>query len=394
MCTALDAESSRPAVEVRARQRAAHQLGGALSHSHARFICKLVMASLCIVVVQGAEQLALRARRASFFRSATGLMVLISGRTLVRELPQAPPTVAFIVAGLCRGEAETRRQLKGYVQNVLVPHAAASNSTLFLFLTGDKDCGPAPRCSALQATLGVRCVEDTIDQTSCPRTPRHPECFQGSHFPLWRWWCTMQLAWQAVRHYERQFNVLHDRVVVSRVDLNFSSSMGSWSSYREPWHSSNADCPDMFWALSRNMAARVLSTLDVAASCQPGDPCCNQRFWHSWWPWYFWMHPHVVAITQMPPIHGIPGSFDLEAHAQTRQSDRTTRDFYSKSCYGLPFRADRWGHLLSLHGTPVKRMILDNERHRICRDGSSCYCNWNGTCDAAWEGGLVRNLSM
>ena len=320
-------------------------------------------------------------------------MTQLRGHALLRE-PQAPPTVAFIVAGLCRGEAETRRQLKAYTHNVLVPHEAASNSSLFLVLTGDVDCGTAPRCPALQSTFGVRCVEETIDQTRCPQTPRHPECFQESRFPLWRWWCTIQLAWQAVRRYELQSSVLHYRVVISRVDLNFSTSMGSWSSYREPWHSGNVECPDMFWALSREMAALVLSTLDVAAACGPGDPCCNRHFWHSWWPWYFWMHPHVAAVTRVASIHGIPGSFELEAHAQIRRSERTTREFYSKRCQGLPSKADRRGHLLTLHSTPMVRMTMDNEHHRICRDGSRCRCNWNGTCNAAWEGGIVRNLSM
>lgn len=258
----------------------------------------------------------------------------------MRSLPtgQAPPITAYIIAGVCRASpalfgstdssTSTTLFLRSYAQSVLGPFEGHRNSTVIVLLSG-AGCGLG-HCAELRHSMHrphafSRCVESTTSHAECNRllrgnrtnpTQYQPRCFRthvttdtGSSAPeAWRWYCTMGESWKLLLREERRTGIRHTRVLFSRIDLLYSSSMGRWDRYTAPWHSAHWGCPDMFWVLSRNLAAKVLGrTFLEQLRCSPGHPCCDTRWHTSWWPWSFWIHPWRGT----PAVCGVHGSFNL-----------------------------------------------------------------------------------
>jgi len=257
----------------------------------------------------------------------------------------------------------------------------------------------------------MACVEAPVDQADCPAKPRFPACFTRRTLykddTLPRWWCTMLKAWQALLALERRERTLsvgdrdqhalrargpgdeelphwqgdaqvHDRILFSRVDLLYLNSMGSWRHYTHPWHSANADCPDFFWAMSRDVAAVVLTIAEAAASCTPGELCCNRIWWQSWWAWNYALHPE--GATNLTYIHGVRGDFNQTrsrklasvdqtmAWASTAMAATSHAQVPHKTCRGLPHWATREGWLFDSQGRRVfsRRTVMHFEKDRVC----------------------------
>ena len=267
--------------------------------------------------------------------SGSGNLGIITVPNMEFQLSE-PPSVAFIVSGMCWGGANTRTTLASYVQHVVGPHGAAESSTLFLLFSGG-ECG-AGLCRWAGTLTPTPCVEALLTGEHCRRQPTQPDCFNWRPRVLPAWWCTMRSAWAHVRLHEQSRQVIHSRVLFSRVDLVFVKSVGSWKHYLRPWHTVNIRCPDMFWALSRKMAALVLgSTLDRAAACNlplpqgqhdsykaHATPCCEaqRNRYISWWPLEYWVHPGVTNVSY---IFSAQGAFNLTARGFHNTSDYTSR---------------------------------------------------------------------
>ena len=184
-----------------------------------------------------------------------------------------PPAVAFLVSGQCRpspllvGRNETRASVSAllalHAQHVVTPHGADfARSAVFLLIKerAPGECGGGSQCSHYD---GLRCVhavvEDSSCQSACPecrmvtrsggiRYPsvKSPRCFHDVVLRDWTpLWCTMYLAWQHVLADEQRSGGTFDRVIFSRVDNYYQSSMGTWSAYTQHWHSGSLYCHDM-----------------------------------------------------------------------------------------------------------------------------------------------------
>ena len=176
----------------------------------------------------------------------------------------SPPRTAFLVTGQCRSSAvlshngsigdATHRFLESHRQHVLKPHDVAAVSTVFLLLkeSSQGDCG-THLCDVYR---GSACEQALLDDASCHMacpecTVKHngnvalqnARCFSYNVLSHWTpIWCTMWLAWRWLLQYEQRSRVQHDRIVYSRVDVLFTSSMGHWSVYSKEWHSGHLWC--------------------------------------------------------------------------------------------------------------------------------------------------------
>lgn len=164
-----------------------------------------------------------------------------------------PPSVAFIVTGQCRASPSllhindtydsSRAFLSSYVQHVLDPHGAdASRSTVFILLTGGDDhCATRDYCDGITSAAGgtsstrPQCVQAPLDHRRCAAKLKDHKCFNQNVIHSWTpLWCTMWLSWQYVSAFEANSTTAlaprhHERVVFSRIDQLYSSSMGRWS---------------------------------------------------------------------------------------------------------------------------------------------------------------------
>ena len=220
------------------------------------------------------------------------------------RLQHAPPSVAFIVTGQCRASqaltganlstaAATRRYLESHLEHVVRPHAADPlQSSVFLLLKesdSKHSCG-ADLCDIYRGADRLTCIQARLDDASCtlacpecrkrgrPPYPmlQHHTCFSQAVLAAWTpIWCTMWLAWQHVLRHEEQRGSQFSRVLYSRVDVLFTSSMGHWAAYTQEWHSGHLYCHDFVWVLSRRMAACALTVFPVQLRCQPNTQCCK-----------------------------------------------------------------------------------------------------------------------
>jgi hypothetical protein len=162
------------------------------------------------------------------------------------------PLVAFVVAGACRpaptllGENDsqhaTARFLETYEELVFWPHFARVHSAVFLMLD-ELTCGPN-LCRLFQKrNRSVPCVQPSpgsctaaLQAAANSGMTKPTTCFRVlNKSKAWReavpWWCSMRLARGTVLSHEQRTRKEFNRIVFSRVDLLFSTSMGSWRMY-------------------------------------------------------------------------------------------------------------------------------------------------------------------
>ena len=230
-----------------------------------------------------------------------------------------PPLVAFIVAGQCRAskvlgvgvsaDAATRLFVQSHARFVHAGFEAPSTIFLLLKEQGAGGCGRG-LCSLYAPTS---CVEEQLDAgaSACRTKLRHHKCFRQTVLSSWTpIWCTMWQTYARVERHELEHGLRHAKIVFSRVDQLYSSSMGPWHGYTQAWHSGSAVCHDMHWIMDRRTAACALNVHPVQMNCTAGQPCCNPRWHASWWPWTYCTNPRVrTGVTALYPVLG---SFALE----------------------------------------------------------------------------------
>jgi len=282
------------------------------------------------------------------------------------------PAVAFLVSGQCRpspllvGQNDTRASVSAllarHAQHVVAPHEAdRARSAVFLLMKerAPGECGGGSQCSHYK---GLRCVHAIIKESSCQaacpecrmvkssggtRYPsvKTPRCFHDVVLEGWSpLWCTMYLAWQHVLADEQRSGAF-DRIVFSRVDNYYQSSMGHWSAYTQHWHSGSLYCHDMFWVLSRRMATCSLAVYPIQLRCPGrGTPCCNTRWRVSWWVWCY-CTSKLGPNPDVRHLHGVQGSFALELRRDPSGM---------RQCMGAPS-----GTFVADPGTPTEKRLVD-----------------------------------
>lgn len=262
-----------------------------------------------------------------------------------------PPSTAFVVTGQCRAgpsllfgvnlttSAATRRFLASHAQHVVRPHMVDNQSAIFLVLkqSSGSSCDGTNLCHEIYRELRVPChftlIADSECRLACPEcrllksgqpSVMHPSCFSQNMLSSWTpIWCSMWLALRVVQQHESHRGFNFSRLVYSRVDMLFESSMGPWSAYRQEWHSGHLYCHDFFWILSRRMAACALAVYSTQLRCAPNTQCCNPKWRVSWWPWSYCTSPFINP--GVPNLHAVEGNFSLE----------TRRDGL-RHCFGAP----------------------------------------------------------
>jgi len=252
-----------------------------------------------------------------------------------------PPRVAFVMAGrLSVSAPSSPRLFESYARHVVASFDA--NHTLSrVFLLLKVPGAPPDRSSQLPSNSFNTSLGTTLD--SLARALPHAEvhlrseeddptfppslteldclCFRPSKWPLaGRWWGSMRDAWSLVTAYELRKGLRFEMVVFSRPDILYSSPMGPWCEYdvSHTWFTGGVQyTPDMFWVMSRALAAMVLGeTLHTAEKCTLDQPCCcspsanrplamGDRVGVSYWPMRYWTMQFNVSISTQIAGHGI-----------------------------------------------------------------------------------------
>ena len=281
--------------------------------------------------------------------------------SMARALTRAPAT-AFIVTGQCRQggsvfktnvsiAAATRLFLESHAKHVVLPFDMDANaSAVFLLLQEDDTgaCGGEELCNMYSHHVRMPCQYARIASSSCHRACSkckvlrnglpallHSSCFSQNTLATWTpLWCSMWLAWDHVQQHEQSSGLKFSRVVYSRVDVLFESSMGHWTAYTEEWHSGHMYCHDFYWVLSRRAASCALGVYAVQMSCTPGHTCCNPHWKVSWWPWSYCTTPSISP--QMPHLHAVQGDFLLETRRDGLRRCLGAPTFTVKQVHSLP----------------------------------------------------------
>ena len=100
--------------------------------------------------------------------------------------------------------------------------------------------------------------------------------------------------------------------------------------------------PRQFWIMSRRVAACALNVWPAQRNCTRGQPCCNPKWYASWWPWSYCTSPRTVP--GVPSLYGVAGGFEAE----------TRRDGH-RSCEGAPVRT----YPRDSRGSVLDRRLVD-----------------------------------
>jgi hypothetical protein len=107
------------------------------------------------------------------------------------------------------------------------------------------------------------------------------------------------------------------------------------------WHSAAANCPDMFWVLTRKLGMDMLGeTLLKPFNCTWWMP-----YERSWWIWHYWRclpNPLVSCRSKVQHIHGVQGSFSVAGNVAKGRSPL--------HCKGAPYLQDPLGRLQDSKG--------------------------------------------